>query len=254
MRNKSYYYSKKKAVKYHELVADNDVFESFYELEGVKDAEMVAIPDGRVDIQCVWKEEKLFICICGSVMNGGASKVNQFDKCFGARFRIGVLPKGIKEHINIIVDNRISMREIIKGPGLEKYLKKDLLLEQKADIMLGLFHTGTEVEKNVMIDYLVKEIEKKKGHVSVSDMIEHTGYSHRYANHIFKTNVGCSIKRFASIVRLQESFMYLVNNNDDAIYNELGYYDQAHFIKDFKNFASCTPNVIKKKADDVNFI
>lgn len=27
MRNKSYYYSKKKAVKYHELVADNDVFE-----------------------------------------------------------------------------------------------------------------------------------------------------------------------------------------------------------------------------------
>lgn len=254
MRNKSYYYSKKKEVVYHELLADNEIFESFYELESVKNAEMIAIPDGRVDIQCVWKEEKLSICICGSVMNGGASKVNQFDKCFGARFRIGVLPKEIKEHLDIIVDNRIAMKDIIPMPGLERYLTKDLLLEQKADIMLGLFHTGVEVENNAMIDYLIKEIEKRRGHVSISEMVEKTGYSHRYANHVFKTNVGCSIKKFASIVRLQESFKCLVNKNDDAIYDELGYYDQAHFIKDFKSFASCTPNVIKKNADDVTFI
>lgn len=254
VRNNSYYYNKKFEIEYKELKDDGGVFESFYELDSVKHAQMTAIPDGRVDIQCVWKENQLSMFVCGSVLNGVHSQVSNFDKCFCARFRIGILPERVRNHLDIIVDNRVPLNDILEIPKLEKYLTKDLCIEKKADIMMMLFETEPELKNNFMIDYLVKEIGKHKGHISVKDMIEQSGYSHRYANFVFKNNVGCSIKKFASIVRLQESFKLLLDRNDDAIYSELGYYDQAHFIKDFKNFAATTPNTIKKIADQVIFL
>ncbi len=254
MKHKTYYFSKKKHVVYNEIFADSEVFEKFYEIENAKDADMIVIPDGSVDIQCIWKDGRMEISICGSVMNGMTSRVNQADRCFGARFRVGVLPKEIREHLDIITDNRVSIDKIVGLPDLRKYLSEELFLEQKADFMLNLFEHGEKGTENEIISYLLEEIEKHKGHIIVKDMIDGTGYSHRYVNHIFKSNVGCSVKKFASIVRLQQSLLCLLDKKEDAIYDELGYYDQAHFIKDFKNFSSFTPNKMKKNAGNVKFV
>ncbi len=245
---KTYYFFKKKSVIYNEVLADSDVFEKFYEIENGKKAQLIVIPDGSVDIQCVWKNGQMSAYICGSVMNGMVSRVNGYDKCFGARFRVGVLPGELREHLDIIMDNRILLNTVLDIPQMDAYLKEELYLEQKADIMLKLFEHESVAAENTLITYLVKEIEKKKGHVLVSELVDTTGYSHRYANHVFKTNVGCSIKKYAGIIRLQESLACLMNQDDDAIYSELGYYDQAHFIKDFKNFTASTPSVFKKNS------
>lgn len=254
MRNNSYYYDKKYEINHKELTNENSFFESFYELDSVNDTPMIAIPDGRVDIQCVWKGDRVFIVVCGSVESGSYSKVSNFDTCFCARFKIGVLPKSIKDNLKQIVGNRVPLDSIFEITKLEHYMKRDLSIEKKAEIMLELFHTSIPSENEYFVEYIIDEIEKQKGCISVHDIIKNSGYSHRYANYVFKNNVGCSIKKFSSIVRLQESFKLLLEAKDDAIYNELGYYDQSHFIKDFKNFAVVTPNRIKKMADRVIFV
>mgnify|MGYP004632730511 FL=1 len=48
---------------------------------------------------------------------------------------------------------------------------------------------------------------------------------------------------------MQAGIQYLLEQRDDEIYSELGYYDQAHFIKDFKKFTTVTPNSFKKDAE-----
>ena len=42
------------------------------------------------------------------------------------------------------------------------------------------------------------------------------------------------MKKYAGIIRIQKALYYLQNNLTYEIYERLGYYDQAHFIKDFK--------------------
>lgn len=243
----SYFCKKKKSVNYQEILADSEVFEKFYEMENGK--EVVCVPAGGVDLQCLWQDGKMSIIVCGSVDNGKLSAVNGSDKCFGARFKAGKVPETIRRHIGILMNNRIPLEQIQDTALLEKYMKEDLLLEQKADIMLQLFEYSVQSEENMLVSWLIHHIEKQKGHVVVGELVEETGYSHRYVNHVFKKNMGCSIKRFAGIERMQASIQYLLEQRDDEIYSELGYYDQAHFIKDFKKFTTVTPNSFKKDSE-----
>ena len=253
MERKSYYFTKKGSVSYEEVYADDDVFEKFYEIECDSSADLTCIPDGMVDLQCVWKGKEMRIYVCGNVKNGRTSKIMDCDKCFGARFHVGVLPKELKIRLGEIIDNRIELNQIMDVDNIIKYLNKDLFLEQKADVMLSLFG-GSISEENIITNDIIKKIEIHKGHVNINDIIEQTGYSHRYINYVFKDNMGISVKKYAGIVRMQESIMYLLNHKMDLIYDELGYYDQAHFIKDFKNFYSVTPKSMMKIGRKVSFL
>ncbi len=244
----------KKLLNYHELLADSNIFEKFYEIENPANAKLTAMPDGRVDIQFTWKDGEMVANICGSLLNGKVSSLTDFDKCFGARFHVGVLPKEIKKNLDKIIDNRILLDHVLPLPQLKNIFHEDLPLEQKAGCMLQLFENKKTTEENEIIQYLLKEIHKNQGHVIISGMIENLGYSHRYTNYVFKSNVGCSIKKFACIVRLQESLSCVLDRKEDEIYNKLGYYDQAHFIHDFKKFTLLTPNAMKKKGSDMNFV
>jgi len=49
---------------------------------------------------------------------------------------------------------------------------------------------------------------------------------------------------FRKISRFQKSLYLLANNNDSltSIAHHCGYFDQSHFIKDFKEFTGTTPS------------
>ena len=81
-----------------------------------------------------------------------------------------------------------------------------------------------------------------KGCVSISGIAGQIGYNQRYLDRVFKNSLGVSMKKYAGIIRIQKAIYYLQNNLTYEIYDRLGYYDQAHFIKDFKKNTSLTPN------------
>jgi len=71
-----------------------------------------------------------------------------------------------------------------------------------------------------------------------------TGISHRQLRRLFKYYIGDTPKSFSKVVQFQNilgakpSTQSLKQNK---LFYDLGYYDQAHFIKDFKNFYGVTP-------------
>lgn len=72
-----------------------------------------------------------------------------------------------------------------------------------------------------------------------------TGLSPRQLRRLFKYYVGDSAKTFAKVVRFQ-NILRAKPSKQSLRQNKLfyeGYYDQAHFIKDFKNFYGVTPRV-----------
>jgi AraC-like DNA-binding protein len=99
-------------------------------------------------------------------------------------------------------------------------------------------------EDDVIFDYCVKQIQGKFGNITVKELEKSTGYSSRWLNMKFKQQLGFSPKLYASIVRFKTLLAHISVGKDrimdDKIYLDY-YYDQAHFIREFKRYSGMTP-------------
>lgn len=83
-----------------------------------------------------------------------------------------------------------------------------------------------------------------RGQLSIDGLAEQQGTSRRQLERRFAATVGLSPKQLAKIVRLQYALKGLEQKQFDNLTSlamEYGYFDQAHFIKDFKEFTGVTP-------------
>ena len=72
-----------------------------------------------------------------------------------------------------------------------------------------------------------------------------TGISSRQLRRLFTFYIGDTAKTFSKVVRFQNILRAkpsLQSLKQNKLFFDTGYYDQAHFIKDFKNFYGVTPN------------
>lgn len=72
-----------------------------------------------------------------------------------------------------------------------------------------------------------------------------TGISQRQLRRLFEYYIGDSAKTFAKVVRFQNIFRAKPSTQSlrhNRLFDDAGYYDQAHFIKEFKNFYGVTPS------------
>lgn len=71
-----------------------------------------------------------------------------------------------------------------------------------------------------------------------------TGISQRQLRRLFNFYIGDTPKTFANVVRFQNILRAKPSTQSlhrNKLFTEIGYYDQAHFIKEFKNFYGVTP-------------
>lgn len=93
-----------------------------------------------------------------------------------------------------------------------------------------------------MVHQAVTLIKQQSGTVRIKDLIDDLNISQDAFEKRFRATVGATPKQYASIVRLQSlinqypSFTSLT----EAAY-EAGYFDQSHFIKDFRLFTGQSP-------------
>lgn len=87
-------------------------------------------------------------------------------------------------------------------------------------------------------------IEKKGGLGSISELSYFFGISERQLERKFDEQIGLSPKMFSRIVRFQGVLRALKGNKNLNLLDlaiATGYYDQSHFIKEFKDFSGQTP-------------
>lgn len=95
-----------------------------------------------------------------------------------------------------------------------------------------------------IIQHFVREIQTAPDLVNLNNIAKRSGYSQKQFIHLFKKYVGLTPKQFHRIVRFNDilSAIHSKNNIDwIKIAVGCGYYDQAHFIKDFQEFSGLNP-------------
>ncbi len=101
-------------------------------------------------------------------------------------------------------------------------------------------------EYDLRLIELATSIIAYRGFVSVDQLASDAGVSNRQLERRFLREVGIGPKLLARIVRFQQVFR-AVEQCDSAwaaVAVECGYYDQAHLIRDFNQFAQQTPAVL----------
>ncbi len=87
------------------------------------------------------------------------------------------------------------------------------------------------------------------GHVSVVELARAAGAHVRTLTRLFERWVGLAPKRFARVVRFQAALRALPEGRGGAaLAVELGYADQAHFIRDVRELFGATPGEVVKLA------
>ncbi len=167
---------------------------------------------------------------------------------FSVRFHSnGFLPFAtipIKEMEN----SAVSLEKLLGKEGKEieqKILNALSTLDRIKLIETFLFSRLTDT---VTVDRIVKStvetILTANGQLSVYELSKKTNINRRQLERKFSSAIGLSPKQLSKTIRLQATFKMLLKKNFTsltALAYENEYYDQAHFIKDFKELTGFTP-------------
>ena len=98
-----------------------------------------------------------------------------------------------------------------------------------------------------------RKIKASKGKITIKELERKTGYSSRWLNMKFIDKLGVSPKSLTSIIRFKQYFDALSNNAEKSfMQNEFYdyYYDQSHFLKEFKRFTGLSHAGFEKNKND----
>lgn len=121
------------------------------------------------------------------------------------------------------------------------------LLQQFLIRQYGNYH------EDPIFDFCVRKIKMSKGLITVKELEKQTGYSSRWLNIKFIERVGVSPKSLSEIFRFQAVYRALTKDSPGAFDLKLFYdyyYDQSHFIRDFKRFTGMPPLKLAKAVND----
>ena len=132
----------------------------------------------------------------------------------------------------------------IKGRQLEEHIANAGSVEGKMQLLHQfLLKQFLQQEEDTIFEYCVDKIISSKGKITVKELEKKTGYSSRWLNMKFIDNLGVSPKNLSSIIRFKQYYLAFSKKDEMSFMkNEFYdyYYDQSHFIKDFKRFTGLT--------------
>lgn len=160
-------------------------------------------------------------------------------------------------------DQVVSLRDLA-GSDIsewsEKLIEAPTVCEkfQRIEEFLSRLLTNSPTGFNPAVINAAELIRKSHGVISISEILNQTGYSRRWFSEVFRNTVGVNPKQYARLCRFQNAVSMLrdeaaLNSTDIAL--RCGYFDQSHFIHDFKDFAGISPSeYFRAQGDAVNHL
>ncbi len=165
---------------------------------------------------------------------------------------VELTPKGLyhlfKLSMHEITNRMVSFEEVFGPPGarLQTMVGDAEDPQQKiALLQTALTHLLQQNDKEyALLDHTLDLLAQAHGMMPVQELAAHTGYTRRYLDRLFQEHVGLSPKSLASILRFQEVYQGWMQHQSPTFFRTQWpayYYDQSHFIKEFKRFTGFTP-------------
>ncbi len=119
---------------------------------------------------------------------------------------------------------------------LENFIQKVSLIKEKKK----------KIKIQKMCDYIDQNF---SGKISAREVAKSAGLSVSRALHLFKEETGMSLSQYINKLRIDYGKYLLLNTDVNLadLANEVGYYDQSHFTKNFKKIERITPSYFRQK-------
>ncbi len=104
--------------------------------------------------------------------------------------------------------------------------------------------------EKTFLDAALQDIYARKGHCTIDEIKEKYKVGYKKLERHFLKKVGCTPKLYIKMVRLSRAIDMMQRQPETSMTEvayETGFYDQAHFNRDFKLFTGNTPRQFKKK-------
>jgi len=185
---------------------------------------------------------------------GQATQYGQLE-CSGSFRSIGISlqPTALKSLFGLdakeLTDENICISNLSKTSLSEQLLECNSA-QQQASCIFNFLQAQIKQHdtENKKLQYAVTALQQGK---KLPFVLHELNLSERSLERLFLTHIGITPILYARICRFQSSLTLMrqgrARSLTDVAYS-LGYFDQAHFIRDFKKFAGVSPGIYLRKA------
>ncbi len=177
-------------------------------------------------------------------------------KVLGVKFRVGGFYPFWNRDVALLFGTRMAANEVF-GLEADDWLSTvldagdDAAMAEQAERAL-LTQLPSIDDQAELAASLVHETMNNRAIIRVEQLCEHSGMSVRQLQRLFRKYVGVTPKWVIKQFRLQEAAQHL-EQDESAHWAELavqlGYFDQAHFIKDFKSVLGQSPTAYRNRSN-----
>ncbi len=167
----------------------------------------------------------------------------------GIRFLPAAFPLLFNISAKALSNDTLNLKDIL--PEFSHWIESKIYSQQSFKEVANLINlklNGIIEDKTFVFDQRffnsLELIFQKHGHLDTEKDLD-TGLSPRQLRRVFNYYIGTTPKAFCNVVR----FQYILNAKpsvqslkDNKLYYDVGFFDQAHFIKHFKTFYGITPS------------
>lgn len=178
---------------------------------------------------------------------------NKNDMLLLIKFRAGGFFPFYGFNQNELIDFSLDLSCIDKtiSHKIENAIVKSEQINELIAMLDCIFLSHLKKDSNDYITGAIKIITAKNGNITAKKLCEEMHYSEKHIRRLFLEHIGTSPKKFSRIVRVNYASWLLQKNPlyfADVI-EKAGFFDQAHFIHDFRDIFNLTPSeYIKNKS------
>ena len=158
--------------------------------------------------------------------------------CFGFRFKPGAFHALTKLEAHSTMGAILPLTEFDKDFNEDAFF--DLDYDEKKEFLIKYFLELAKRKPSKSYIELFDRINIKKIQ-TVKDLSDFLALSPRQTHRVFMKNYGMPPLKVLSIIRFQHCLQELTSEHPSQENFEDGYYDQSHFINDFKKNIGLTP-------------
>lgn len=214
-------------------------------------AALTYVPDGCLDIlfSCDMKPQAVVTSYLSQAKTWHPKPNTTY---FGVKPYAGFVgTRNLKLSPTELAGQQCTLEELMPTNGLEERIAAAKTMEERATLFCAHLEEICVDEGYIssLPGYISLCLCCSGGSLKLDSLESYTGYSGRYCRKQFSEEYGLPIKEYAQLVRFQRSLRLLTDTGAHTLAEvacESGYFDEAHFINDFRTRIGTSPGRFRR--------
>jgi AraC-like DNA-binding protein len=186
--------------------------------------------------------------VIGPATRPGRMRLPQRVEALGVSFQPGYAHHFLRARADELTDEFLDLEHFwgAAGRALQERLLRARSVREKIRLVEAelLRRLASAPPPDRTVPALADHVFRRQGVTTVASLSAESGFTRQHLARKFRQSLGVGPKLFCRLVRFQNALTRVLSSPPDdwaAAAVDLGYYDQAHLIAEFKEFTGHTP-------------